>query len=204
MAEWVRLGDRAIRFPRPEGASAGALARAVRAWPHVVDIVVGPTDVGVYFDDVTPDVNARIAALENVRDAREAAREVQLHVRYDGPDLDEVARWLRMPRAEVIALHAGARYTVESIGFAPGFAYLSGLDPRLHVPRRQTPRPRVPAGALAIAAGYTAVYPFDSPGGWNLIGSLADDAPMFDGHGARLQLGDRVRFVERAFVGGDA
>lgn len=204
MTDWVRLGDRAIRFPRPEGASAGALARAVRAWPHVVDLVVGPTDVGVYFDDVPPDVTPRIAALANVHDEREAVREIQIRVRYDGPDLDEVARWLGISRDEVVALHAGASYTVESIGFAPGFAYLTGLDPRLHVPRRETPRPRVPAGSLAIAAGYTTVYPFDSPGGWNLIGSLADDVPMFDRHGARLQLGDRVRFVERAFVGGDA
>lgn len=200
MADWVRLGDRAIRFPRPAGTSAAALAQAVRSWPHVVDVVVGPSDVGAYFDADVPDLTGRVEALATARDERGAAREVQIGVRYDGPDLDEVARLLGMSRDELVALHTGAVYTVESIGFSPGFAYLTGLDPRLQLPRRDTPRPRVPAGSLAIAAGYTTVYPFDSPGGWHLIGTLADDAPMFDGHGARLQLGDRVRFV----AGGDA
>jgi KipI family sensor histidine kinase inhibitor len=204
VADWVRLGDRAIRVPRPAGTSAAALARAVKSWPHVVDVVVGPTDIGVYFDDAPADVSSRIASLADLREPPDAAREVRIRVRYDGPDLDEVARAVGLSRAEVVALHAGATYTVESMGFAPGFAYLTGLDIRLQVPRRETPRPRVPAGALAIAAGYTAVYPFDSPGGWHIIGSLADDTPMFDGHGARLQLGDRVRFVDHPFVGGDA
>ena len=69
-------------------------------------------------------------------------------------------------------------------GFAPGFAYLTGLDARLQLPRRATPRPRVPARSLAIAAQYTAVYPFDSPGGWHLIGSV--DTEMFGLHGALL------------------
>jgi KipI family sensor histidine kinase inhibitor len=79
------------------------------------------------------------------------------------------------------------------LGFRPGFAYLTGLDPALVVPRRATPRPRVPAGALAIADVYTAVYPSESPGGWHLIGHVAE--PMFTAAGARLSLGDRVRFV---------
>lgn len=200
MADWVRLGDRAVRFPRPEGVSAAALAQAVRGWPRIVDVVVGPSDVGAYFDAGVPDLTARIAALASARDERAAAREVRIGVRYDGPDLDEVARTVGLSRDEVVALHAGAVYTVESIGFAPGFAYLSGLDARLQLPRRDTPRPRVPAGSLAVAVGYTTVYPFDSPGGWHLIGTLADGVPMFDAHGARIQLGDRVRFV----IGGDA
>jgi KipI family sensor histidine kinase inhibitor len=172
----------------------------VRSWPHVVDVVVGPSDVGAYFDTDVPDLAGRLAALANARDDRAAPREIQIGVRYDGPDLDEVARKLGRSRDELVALHTGAVYTVESIGFAPGFAYLTGLDPRLQLPRRDTPRPRAPAGSLAIAAAYTTVYPFESPGGWHLIGTLADNAPMFDGHGARLQLGDRVRFV----VGGGA
>lgn len=176
----------------------------MRGWPHVVDVVVGPTDIGAYFDADVPDLTSRVAALATATDERETAREVEIGVRYDGPDLDDVARALGLSRDALVALHAGALYTVESIGFAPGFAYLTGLDPRLQLPRRDTPRPRVPAGSLAVAAGYTTIYPFDSPGGWHLIGSLADDTPMFDGHGARLQLGDRVRFVEHHRVGGDA
>ena len=86
-------------------------------------------------------------------------------------------------------------YTVEFIGFAPGFAYLTALPLALQLPRRATPRTRVPAGSLAIASHYTAVYPFDSPGGWHLIGRVAQ--PMFGSDGAYLQLGDRVRFVPR-------
>jgi inhibitor of KinA len=93
-----------------------------------------------------------------------------------------------------VHLHLARTYAVETIGFAPGFAYLVGLDARLaQIPRRASPRPRVPAGALAIAGGYTAVYPFDSPGGWNLIGRV--DERMFTESGARLRLGDRVRFI---------
>jgi KipI family sensor histidine kinase inhibitor len=79
------------------------------------------------------------------------------------------------------------------LGFRPGFAYLTGLDPALVLPRRATPRTRVPAGSLAIADVYTAIYPGESPGGWHLIGHVAE--PMFTEQGARLQLGDRVRFV---------
>jgi KipI family sensor histidine kinase inhibitor len=95
---------------------------------------------------------------------------------------------------DVRALHAGATYTVETMGFAPGFAYLSGLPAALELPRRTTPRTRVPAGTIAIAGAQTAVYPFDSPGGWHLIGSVVG-VHMFGPDGALLQLGDRVRFV---------
>ena len=112
---------------------------------------------------------------------------------YSGEDLDEVAQMLGIAREEVIRRHTGSEYSVAFTGFAPGFAYLVGLDPRLELPRRVTPRPRVPAGSLAIAGGFTAVYPFDSPGGWHLLGRVA--APMFGPAGSRLQLGDRVRFT---------
>jgi UPF0271 protein len=80
------------------------------------------------------------------------------------------------------------------LGFLPGFAYLNGLDPRLIAPRRRVPRPRVEAGSVAIAARYTAVYPFASPGGWNVIGH-AEACELFRSDtGATLRLGDRVRF----------
>jgi KipI family sensor histidine kinase inhibitor len=81
------------------------------------------------------------------------------------------------------------------MGFLPGFAYLDGLDPRLELARRETPRPRVPAGALAIAGVQTAVYPFASPGGWHLIGRVVDAAMFTPEAGARLAFGHRVRFV---------
>lgn len=140
------------------------------------------------------DLERRIAELANLCDSNEPVREVELRVVYDGADLDEVARAVGITTDEVVNAHLGATYEVDTLGFAPGFAYLVGLDPRLHVARRATPRARVPAGALAIAGEYTAVYPFASPGGWNLLGRV--DEKMFDPTcGARLHLGDRVRFV---------
>jgi KipI family sensor histidine kinase inhibitor len=187
----VPLGDRAIRFPRP-AVPARALVREVKTWPGVVDVVVAVEDVAAYFVG-TPHVEAAwIAKLADLRELAELPREHTMAARYDGEDLDAVATATGLSRDDVIAIHSSAMYTVETIGFAPGFAYLSGLDARLHVPRRATPRPRVPARSLAIAAQYTAVYPFDSPGGWHLIGSV--DAEMFGIHGALLQLGDLVRF----------
>lgn len=192
MPEWVPLGDRAIRFPRPD-VSARALVRAIRAWPGVVDVVVARDEVAAYFAGPPHIDDTRLAALATLADIDEPAREHVLRVRYDGADLGNVAQTTGLSRDEIIDLHRSASYTVETMGFAPGFGYLAGLDARLHIPRRATPRPRVPAGSLAIAGPYTAVYPFDSPGGWHLIGSVVN-TQMFGEQGALLALGDRVRF----------
>lgn len=122
-------------------------------------------------------------------------RVVTIPVRYDGADLDAVADAVGCDAAEVVGLHSGAVYEVAFCGFAPGFAYLRGLPDVLRLPRRATPRTRVPAGAVAIAAEYSAVYPSASPGGWHLLGST--DLVMFDPArrpAAVLQPGDTVRF----------
>lgn len=103
---------------------------------------------------------------------------VELAVRYDGADLDSVARQCGLPVAEVIRRHSTAEYTVQFCGFAPGFGYLSGLDPALRLPRLASPRPAVPAGSVAIAGEFTGVYPRSSPGGWLLLGRT--DAVLFD------------------------
>jgi KipI family sensor histidine kinase inhibitor len=192
---WVALGDRAIRFPRPAAASPRAIVRAARTWPGVIDVVVAARDVAVYFaadPAVDPDL---IRALDGAIDDGEPPRELSLPAIYDGPDLDAVAHAAALPVADVIALHASALYTVDTMGFAPGFAYMTGLPAPLHLPRRATPRTRVPAGSIAIAAGYTAVYPFDSPGGWHLLGRVGPAIRMFGPEGALLRLGDRVRFA---------
>lgn len=190
-----RLGDRALRFPRPHAAPARILA-AVRKWPGVVDAVIAPHDIAIYFDDEpTDDYEARIAELATLPIEPTPGREHAIRVVYDGEDLAAVAAATRLTIDEVIAAHAARTYEVASIGFLPGFAYLDGLDERLELPRRETPRVRVPAGAVAIAGLQTAVYPFASPGGWHLIGRVID-GPMFTPeHGARLAFGDRVRFV---------
>jgi 5-oxoprolinase (ATP-hydrolysing) subunit B len=103
---------------------------------------------------------------------------VELPVVYDGEDLTAVAAACGLSTAEVVDRHATTTYRAAFCGFAPGFAYLTGLDPALHLPRRGTPRTRVPAGSVAVAAEYTAVYPSASPGGWHLIGST--DTRLFD------------------------
>lgn len=125
-----------------------------------------------------------------------AGREVRIAVRYDGEDLAEVARLSRLGIEEVVAAHTGRPWRVAFTGFAPGFAYLVDGDPRLNVPRRPSPRAAVPAGAVAVAAGYSGVYPRTSPGGWQVIGHT--DAVLWDARRARpalLEPGDVVRFV---------
>ena len=137
----------------------------------------------------------RLDAIEPVIFAL-ADREVVIPVRYDGPDLDDVAAATGCTTDEVARVHSGARYRVAFCGFAPGFGYLTGLPDRLQLPRRATPRTSVPAGSVAIAAGYTAVYPGVSPGGWHLLGTT--DLHLFDPDRdppALLVPGSAVRFV---------
>ena len=126
-------------------------------------------------------------------------RAVELPVAYggaDGPDLADVAERTGLTETEVMRLHASVEYRVLAIGFVPGFAYLGVLPGALELPRRRSPRIRVPAGSVAIAGRQTAVYPFETPGGWHLIGRT--EARLWDadaGPPARLAPGDRVRFV---------
>jgi 5-oxoprolinase (ATP-hydrolysing) subunit B len=190
------LGDRAVRFARP-AKDARTIVRLVKAWPGVVDVVVAREDVAVYFDRKPRVSDALLAALEkqgpDLGDPTPTRSHV-LRVTYDGVDLDEVARACALTVDEIIAIHAGGTYVVDTMGFAPGFAYLDGLDPRLAIPRRATPRERIAAGSLAIAGTQTAVYPFDSAAGWHVIGRVVG-IRMFDEHGALLGLGDTVRFT---------
>lgn len=116
--------------------------------------------VGVMLDGVEP----RPATAET-------DQELIIDVVYDGEDLADVAASCGLGVDEVVRRHLAGRYSVAFCGFSPGFGYLRGLDPELHLPRRDIPRTSVPAGAVAIAAGYCAVYPAASPGGWHLIGS---------------------------------
>lgn len=167
------VGDRAVLVECPDDDPAG-LAAAVRAagLAGVVDVVPAAATVLVTVDraerlaGVTGPL-ARLAAHGPV----EAAAEVVLAVVYDGLDLAAVAADTGMAVEEVVRRHREATYRVAFCGFAPGFAYLAGLDPRLHLPRRPEPRTRVPTGALAVAGPYTAVYPQATPGGWHLLGT---------------------------------
>ena len=141
----------------------------------------------------------RIGARSLTAQVERAATLIEIPVDYSGEDLDEVARMLGISRDEVIRRHTGSEYTVAFTGFAPGFAYLSGGDPGLNVPRRATPRTRIPAGAVGLAGPFSGVYPQASPGGWQIIG--VTDTPMWDlGREvpALLQPGFRVRFIDVA------
>jgi KipI family sensor histidine kinase inhibitor len=122
---------------------------------------------------------------------------VEIPMRYDGEDLAEVARLCGLSLEEVIRRHGAREYTVAFCGFSPGFGYLIGGDPMLQVPRRSTPRTRVPAGSVAIAGGYCGVYPQASPGGWQIIGTTS--MRMWDSARAApaiLSPGTRVKFID--------
>jgi KipI family sensor histidine kinase inhibitor len=131
-----------------------------------------------------------------------------------GPDLDDTARALDLTTTELVALHAQTDYVVYMLGFLPGFPFMGDLPDTLRLPRRTEPRVRVPAGSIAIAAGLTAIYPWESPGGWHLLGRCP--VPLFNPARSRpalLQAGDHVRFepvsttecerIERASASGE-
>lgn len=127
-----------------------------------------------------------------------SGRIIEIPTTYDGPDLVEVASLSGLSCSELIDRHSAREYTAFFLGFMPGFAYCGTLDPRIIAPRLASPRVRVPAGSVAIAEGQTAVYPFDSPGGWRLVGHT--DIRLFDPGAhppALVRAGDRVRFVPR-------
>jgi KipI family sensor histidine kinase inhibitor len=169
----------------------------------IVDVVPAATTVLVIVDEDVPITQVRkaLGALQVAEDGDVALSEeaVEIPVRYDGPDLGDVAQHTGLSVPEIIAAHTGTDWRVAFGGFAPGFAYLSWGDPRLAVPRRQQPRTSVPAGSVGLAGEFSAIYPRSSPGGWQLIGHT--DVVVFDAAReapALLQPGMTVRFVEIA------
>ncbi|MDD7940649.1 allophanate hydrolase subunit 1 [Actinomycetospora lutea] len=153
--------------------------------PGVVDVVPAARTVLVTAPGARDSLRAVRTLLEHVDPTavpdRDAAGTVELPVVYDGEDLELVARDAGWSTDDVVAAHTGAELTVAFGGFAPGFAYLSGLPEALRQPRLDTPRPRIPAGSVGVAGEFGGVYPRTSPGGWRLIGRLTDDAPvLFD------------------------
>ncbi|MDD7965709.1 5-oxoprolinase subunit B family protein [Actinomycetospora lemnae] len=169
-------------------AVAGAALRDALergALPGVVDVVPAARTVLVTAPGAPEALRAVRALLDGIdlgaAPDRGAAGSVELPVHYDGEDLELVARDAGWSTADVVAAHTGAELTVAFGGFAPGFAYLTGLPEALHQPRLDTPRPRIPAGAVGVAGEFGGVYPRTSPGGWRLIGRLTEDAPtLFD------------------------
>lgn len=196
MSTVTRFGSSALLV---RSAHPHADAARLSGMSGVASLVPGAGSVLVHLDGSVPaDVVTTLAQARMGDEAATGGVRGSLHVlpvRYDGEDLHEVADRCGLSVEEVVARHTGAVYTVDFVGFAPGFPYLSGLDPVLHLPRRDVPRTRVPAGAVGIAGAQGCVYPSSSPGGWNLLG--VSEAVLFDP--ARevpslLAAGDRVRF----------
>jgi KipI family sensor histidine kinase inhibitor len=212
------LGDRALlvqfgdRIDARLNQEVHALAARIRgaALPGLVDLVPAYASLALHYEpaawalDEGSAFDALCAALEpllagGVSLAPVASRRVEIPVRYGGEcgeDLAEVAALTGLDPREVVARHAGGTYRVFMLGFTPGFAYLGGMDPVLAVPRRASPRVRVPAGSVGIAGIQTGIYPCDSPGGWRLIGRTA--LTLFNPEALEpclLQPGDEVRFV---------
>lgn len=178
-------GDRALLLECGSTDEVLALAAVLRDDdpPGVSDIVPGARTVLVALTgpERQAAVRSRLAAIAippQPEPGGPQRTDVVIDVSYDGADLDEVAELTAMSVAEVISAHTGTPWRVGFGGFAPGFAYLVGGDPRLQVPRRAEPRTRVPAGSVGLAGEFSGVYPRQSPGGWQLIGRT--DAPLWD------------------------
>ena len=219
VGEIRRLGDHALLIGVADPLAARRLTRALTAarLEGVAEVVGGLATVMVAFDPTTGDVDARAAPADAPTSRRSAPSRTpttrrtvaQRSSRSPAPSTGRTwPRWRRSwgarPRT-VVALLTAQPLTVAVVGFSPGFAYLAGLPAALgQVPRRPRPRPSVPAGSVALANGYAAVYPSASPGGWQLIGHT--DEPLFtpwEPPYARLAPGDRVRFVESARTAGN-
>jgi 5-oxoprolinase (ATP-hydrolysing) subunit B len=209
------VGDHALLLELPGNASVHIAARMFRdrLGDQLVEVVPGHSTLLLVWDEGVEDAAALMSNLEALAgdasasklDMRvignEPPREVAIPVTYDGADLETLAATLALSGDALVALHSDAEYTVAFMGFAPGFPYLvpdeatRGVLSLLELPRLATPRTEVPAGSVAVAAGYCGIYPRSSPGGWNLLGRT--NVVLFDAQReppALLEPGTRVRF----------
>ena len=175
---------------------------------YIIDLISSYASVLLIFDvpnishsEIKRIVRASLAKLEKSSKKSGVSEEKQvitLPVLYggeNGPDLSKIAKNAGISEREVISIHESKPYLVYAIGFAPGFAYLGEVDPKIATPRLETPRQTVPKGAVAIADRQTAVYPAESPGGWNIIGICP--IPMFNSLSPPympVSVGDTVKF----------
>lgn len=202
--ELLPYGDRAVLVEVGDTAAVVAYVDALLAADvaGIADVVPAARTVLVVADAPRELAGLRQALRELVHEPADAAPDggeevIEIAVRYDGPDLADVARLTGLSESEVVAAHGEAEWRVAFGGFAPGFGYLVTGSDRLHVPRRDSARTSVPAGAVGLAGEYTGVYPRESPGGWQLIGTT--DAPMWDldrDPPALLRPGARIRFTD--------
>ncbi len=171
--------------------------------PGVLDVVPASRTVLVVLDPAATTVEAVAAAVRATTprpaDAAAGGDVLELSVVYDGADLADIGQLLGCTADEVVARHTATEWTVAFCGFAPGFGYLTAAGGGWDVPRRTTPRTRVPAGSVGLAGEFSGVYPRESPGGWQLLGHT--ETAVFDlsrDPAALLRPGVRVRFVASA------
>ncbi|WJY67661.1 carboxyltransferase domain-containing protein [Corynebacterium auris] len=197
-----RVGSRALIVDLPDLATVMDWHAALTAQPlpRQTDVVAAARTVLVTFDSPGAATAATEALASYAPDAaaRATARDIEIEVLYDGADLAELADSLGMSSAELIDWHTSTTWVAAFGGFAPGFTYCVPEQPgrALDIPRRATPRTQVPAGAVALAGDFSAVYPRTSPGGWQLVGTTR--TPMWDSAAtppALISPGDRVRYV---------
>jgi KipI family sensor histidine kinase inhibitor len=194
-------GDRALLVEVPDARGVAAVRAALERspLPGQCELVPAARTVLVVLDRPPSELDVAVLRrlpIESAPDDRPGPV-VELPVIFDGPDLAEVARLTGGAVPDLVAALTGAELTVAFGGFAPGFGYLTGLPPELHVPRRSTPRTRVPAGSVGLAGPFAGAYPRASPGGWQLVGRT--DAVLFDvdrDPPALLVPGVRVRLRE--------
>jgi KipI family sensor histidine kinase inhibitor len=183
--------------------AAIARAREGGGFPGLVETMPTFRSLTLFYDPLSTGRDALAQALQPLlaaagESADVAGRTWRLPVCYEGdaaPDLAETARATGLSEDEVVSLHSATEYRVYMLGFLPGFPFMGDLPGPLRLPRRTEPRVRVPAGSVAIATGLTAIYPWESPGGWHLLGRCP--LPLFDARRASPSLlapGDRVRF----------
>jgi inhibitor of KinA len=198
-----RCGDDLFSIPVASPPEAQGLAKQLRASGHWLDVVPGIDSVVVRFDAAQLDVAVAKRAIEaalaaGIEPLQASEELVEIPVVYGGeygPDLEDLCREIGMTPDEFIALHTGSEYTVDMVGFTPGFAFIGGLDERLRVPRRKEPRQRVAAGSVGIADGRTGLYAMASPGGWTIVGRTPHK--LFDAQAEEpftLRAGICVRF----------
>ncbi|MGF1544184.1 MAG: 5-oxoprolinase subunit PxpB [Parvularculaceae bacterium] len=198
------VAEDALELAVNDAAEAQRIAAWLRDDGSFEEVVAGLASIVVRYDPTRCSRDVVAARLETGRAAApipEAAEAgpIDVPVRYgggDGPDLDGLAGALGLSADEIVRRHASPLYTVDMIGFMPGFAYLSGLDPVLEAPRLAAPRQRVPAGSVGVSGLYAGIYALGAPGGWPLIGRTP--ATLFNAEAANpfvLRPGARVRFA---------
>jgi inhibitor of KinA len=208
----VMLGDSCVALHLAPSIEPAVNARCIALaaliegleFQGVRDVVPTYNTVTIHFDPLVSDGKALGVELERLAsqaqsESQAVSQTIEIPVTYGGPagpDLPAVAGFAQCSEAEVVRLHTGTIYRVYMLGFLPGFAYMGTVDPRIAMPRLETPRLRVVAGSVGIAGQQTGIYPCDTPGGWRVIGRTS--TRVFDATRSEpflLKAGDHVKFV---------